>query len=251
MRPAREEGGRRGAVGARRPVRSGVYFAERACPDGPKGIGLYPSAGDAGEGELMKRWTRMAVITCVTGVIGGASAQQQMPDMEALAKALGAMQQQAKEAPPTVDFRELRTLLPEQLGELKRTSAKGQRNAAMGMAVSEAEGTYEGPRNARATVKLADMGGLGGLGALAQMGLAADIDSESDTGYERTYTHKGMKVMERYDSEDRSGEITTFVDGRFSVQITMRNIKPEALKAALDAVDVKKLAALKPAPKKE
>jgi hypothetical protein len=199
----------------------------------------------------MNRWMRIAAIAGVAGTVCVVRAQQQMPDMEALAKALGAMQQQAKDAPPTVDFRELRALLPEKLGELKRTNAKGQRNAAMGMAVAEAEGVYEGPRNAQATVKLADMGGLGGLGALAQMGLAADIDSESDTGYERTYTHNGIKVMEQYDSEDRSGEISTVVGGRYSVQISMRNIKPEALKAALDAVDLKKLAALKPAPKKE
>lgn len=199
----------------------------------------------------MNRWMRIVTIAGVAGAVCAVRAQQQAPDMEALAKALGAMQQQAKNAPPTVDFRELRALLPEKLGELKRTSAKGQRNAAMGISISEAEGVYEGPKDAGATVKLADMGGMGGLGALAQVGMIPDMDSESDTGYERSYMHKGLKVMERYDSQDRSGEITAIVGGRFSVQITMRNINPEALKAAMDAVDVKKLAALKPAPKKE
>lgn len=180
------------------------------------------------------------------------AAQAQKPggpppvDMEALQKAMGAIQAQAAAgAAQTVDFRKLKELLPEKLGELKRTHAKGQKNSAMGITVSEAEGRYEGPGDASAVVELSDTAGMGGLGAFAQMAFAGDIDSESDTGYEKTYAYKGWRVMEQYDSEDRSGEISTMVEGRFMVKISMQNIKPEQLKAALDALDLKKLAALK------
>ncbi len=177
---------------------------------------------------------------------------QPQVDVEALQKAMGALQQQAAAgSAQVVDFRQLKALLPEKLGDLKRTNAKGSKNSSMGITVSQAEASYEGPDDATADIEISDTAGLGGLGAFAQMAMIADVDSESDTGYEKTYTHKGVKVMETYDSENRSGEITTVVGGRFTVKISMNNVKPEQLKAALDAIDLNKLAALKPeAPKK-
>ncbi|MBP7274749.1 MAG: hypothetical protein KBA51_00935 [Kiritimatiellae bacterium] len=196
----------------------------------------------------MKHMWYVFVFTMCVAVTSEAQNRVSPPpvDMEALQKAMGAIQARAAAgAAQTVDFRKLKELLPEKLGDLKRTSAKGQKNAAMGITISEAEGKYTGPDDASAVVELSDTAGMGGLGAFAQMALAGDIDSESDTGYEKTYTHQGLRVMEQYDSENRSGEISTMVEGRFMVKISMQNIKPEQLKAALSAVDFKKLAALK------
>ena len=43
----------------------------------------------------------------------------------------------------TVNFRELKALLPAELDGLKRTSASGEKNNAFGINVSQAEGEYE------------------------------------------------------------------------------------------------------------
>ena len=190
--------------------------------------------------------------SCISFSAWAQKGGQPQVDVDTIQKAMGALQQQAAAgAGQVVDFRQLKALLPEKLGDLKRTNAKGSKNSSMGITVSQAEATYEGPNDATADIEISDTAGLGGLGAFAQMAMIPDVDSESDTGYEKTYTHKGVKVMERYDSEDHSGEITTVVGGRFTVKISMNNIKPEQLKAALDAMDLNKLAALKPeAPKK-
>ena len=93
-------------------------------------------------------------------------------------------------------------------------------------------------------------GGMGGLGALAQMGMAVEVDNETDTGYEKTYDHKGLKVHEKYDTESKSGDITVMVGGRFTIEIRVNECKAEMLKTALNAIDLDKLAKLKPeAPK--
>jgi hypothetical protein len=150
-----------------------------------------------------------------------------------------------------VDFRQLKTLLPEKIGDLKRESSKGGKNSAMGFTVAEAEGQYRGKDDSSITIKLSDTAGLGGLGAFANMGLAMEIDNESDTEYEKTYTHKGIRVLEKYNSENKSGEITALVGNRYTVTISVQDGPAEWLKTALEAVDLKKLAELKPVPKAE
>src|SRR5262245_48576981 len=55
----------------------------------------------------------------------------------------------------TVDFRELKGLLPETIGGLKRTSASGEKNAMMGFAMSLAKGSYKAESGeGRLSVKL-------------------------------------------------------------------------------------------------
>jgi len=77
---------------------------------------------------------------------------------------------------------------------------------------------------------------------------AVDMDSESDTGYEKTMTFKGYKAMEKYDNEDRSGEMNIFVAQRFSVQIEVSGADAKLLQQTAGLLDLKKLETLKPAP---
>lgn len=173
----------------------------------------------------------------------GFDAEQFKKQMEAMQKAL---QANAQSAQPVVDFRQLKTFLPEALGDLKRKSAKGEKSGAMGMTVSKAEGVYEGANEAGITVEITDTAGIGGFGAIAQMGLAAtEIDNESDDGYERTTKIKDFKGIEKYNTPSKSGSLTIMA-GRFTVQIEGRNIPAAALKTAGEAIDLKGLSALKP-----
>ncbi|MBU4459388.1 MAG: hypothetical protein KJ579_02380 [Verrucomicrobia bacterium] len=193
-------------------------------------------------------WTGIGALAVAGAAFGqqGFDAAQFQKQMEAMQKAL---QANAAAAQPVVDFRQLKALLPETIGDMKRTNAKGEKSGAMGMTVAKAEGTYEGAKEARLKVEITDMSGVGAMGALAQFGFAAtEIDNESDDGYERTVKIKNFKALEKYDTKAKSGSLQVIV-GRFSVQIEGDNIAPAILKTAAEAIDLQALSALKAAAK--
>ncbi len=145
-----------------------------------------------------------------------------------------------------VDFRELKALLPEKLGDLNRTSATGEKTSAFGIKVSEAEAVYENDDGQFLNIKITDMATMKKMVMMAQFGwMMADFDRETDTGYEKTMTYKGIKGYEKYDTESKDGEIQLFVGERFVVEVNGSNVKIEDLKNALDKLDLKKLEGLK------
>ena len=165
--------------------------------------------------------------------------------MDALMKALGGGEAAAPAA--LVDQRELRALLPADLPGMKRTSASAERSGAMGMTVSRAEGAFEDGKGATIGIEIVDLGGMGGLAAMAHAGWAsAEIDRETDTGFERTTNYQGMKAMEEYDSTAKNGKMQALVGGRIMVIVQGSGVGFEAIRAAMDRIDLKKLAALKP-----
>ena len=143
-----------------------------------------------------------------------------------------------------VDFRALKTLLPESVGDLKRVSATGEKEVAMGFGASHALGKYKGDGDARLSIKIVDTAGIGGI-ALAAFGLAAvEVDKETDDGYERTTTLGGNKAFEKYNSKSRNGEVKVLVGNRFIIEIDGDAIPMEAIKDAVSKVDLAKLQGL-------
>jgi hypothetical protein len=175
------------------------------------------------------------------------NAPQAAEGLAAMMKAVAGAQQQGVAA-GTVDYKELKALLPETIGDFKRTGASGEKSGAMGMAVAHAEGTYEA-KDANLRVKITDMGGMGGLGAIAQAGWAmTEVDREGDDGYERTVKVKGFKALEKYDTKSKRGEMNILVGSRFQVEVDGSDVTPEQVKAAVEALDLQKLSTLKPKP---
>lgn len=139
---------------------------------------------------------------------------------------------------PAIDFRELRALLPAESGGFERTKASGRTTGAFGASVSEASGEYGKPGGPRVEIKIVDLGGMGPLGAMAGMGwVTAQIDSESDDGYERTTEFKGRKGLEKYSTASKSGSAKVLTAGRFMVEIKGSAIEPAQLKTAAESVD--------------
>lgn len=171
-----------------------------------------------------------------------------MQAMEAMSKAMEAATNNANKG--VADFREMKALLPKELsGGLKAEEGypKGQKSGAMGITVSEAECEYRGDGDANLSIKISDIGGMGGMGVMAHAAWASiDIDNESDDGYEKTTKIGGFKAMEKYNKKDKSGELHVFVDGRFIVELRGNNVTVDQMKGSLNTVDLKKLAALKP-----
>jgi hypothetical protein len=174
------------------------------------------------------------------------------PNMADVMSAMGAMLGGgATNAAAVVDFRELKGLLPAELTGMKRTNASGEKSGAMGMTVAVAEGRYEATDDSGSSIdiKISDMGGTGGMMSFMQYGWAsAEVDRESDTGYERTTTIAGHKAMEKYDTADKHGETQILVNKRFMVEVSGSNVTADQIKEAVGKLDLSKLAGLQPKP---
>jgi hypothetical protein len=146
-----------------------------------------------------------------------------------------------------VDFRELKALLPESVGDLKRTNLEGEKVAAMGMNISTANADYSNAENtASVDIKITDLGSVSGISGLAAYGwYMVDIDKENETGYEKTITYKGNKGYEKYDTQNKSGELSVLVAKRFVVEANGNDVTMDQMKAVVDVIDFGKLESMK------
>ncbi|MBE9465395.1 hypothetical protein ACFP1I_22850 [Dyadobacter subterraneus] len=185
---------------------------------------------------------------------GGKKEAEEEKEKEAPANAVEALQQFAnkaktmhnKEAVDPVDFRKLKELLPEKAEGLNRTEATGEKNGAMGFTISQAEARYSGDGDASAHVEIFDTGGVAGISTMALAAWSmADIDKETATGYEKTTKREGYKGYEKYDNQNKSGELNVLVADRFVVNVNGNNLSVDQLKSILGAIDLDKLSGLK------
>jgi hypothetical protein len=129
---------------------------------------------------------------------------------------------------------------------MTREGAEGEKTSAMGIKVSEAHARYVSTTGASATIKIADMGSVSGLVGMATMAWAfADVDRETETGYERTTTVDGNKAFEKYDTQERNAELNILVEHRFVVTIEGSGVEMSFLKEAVRSIDLSKLASMK------
>jgi len=147
----------------------------------------------------------------------------------------------------TIDYKELKAMLPESLPGMKRTDATGEKTAAMGMQISNTEGRYSADNGgASMTIKITDIGSMTGLaGMTAYAWSSVNIDRESDNEYEKTSTLGGYKSHEKYNKSSKSGEVSVLVADRFVVDVNGDNVDMDAIKGALGKVDLGKLNSMK------
>jgi len=153
---------------------------------------------------------------------------------------------QNKEPVDPIDFRKLKELLPEEISGFKRTEASGEKSGAMGFTISTAEARYKGDDDASVKVEIFDTGGVAGVATMALASWTmADIDKETETGYEKTTKLEGYKAFEKYNSQSKSGELNVLVADRYVVNVNGNNVTAEQLKSILADLDLAKLANLK------
>ncbi|WP_420463075.1 hypothetical protein [Candidatus Palauibacter sp.] len=148
-----------------------------------------------------------------------------------------------------VDFRDFYDLLPEEIGDFRRTSREGGSGGAFGFRVSAVEAEYEAGSGAEIDVSLVDTGALGAIGleAFADW-LDVEVDEESDRGWARTMEYKGYPAIEEFErtSGDRgSAEFAWFVQDRFVIVLEGNDITADELYELRDAIDVDRLADLR------
>lgn len=136
-----------------------------------------------------------------------------------------------------VNFRDLKELLPDEIGGVDRTDAKGQRNGMFGINIAQAEGKYRDGKKS-AEVSIVDVGGIGlaikSMANWSQM----EIDNESDDGYERTTEIDGYPALVKWNGRSQRAEIAVLVENRFIVSLKGRNMDMDDLEDALDEIDL-------------
>jgi hypothetical protein len=164
---------------------------------------------------------------------------------EAMAKGLGAMAAGAGDmkAVDTVSFRDLMALFPNLEG-WEKAKPTGEKMTSP-FKYSNAEVTYtKGESNIE--LKLADSGFNQLLFAPFAMLMQAGYEKETQSGYEKSTKIGDQPAYEKWNSDDKSGEITTVINKRFLMTAEGRHLDDiKTLRDAVTHIDLAKLAAMK------
>ena len=146
--------------------------------------------------------------------------------LEAIEKMAKEAEKMSKEGPKeTIDPKLLKALLPADADGLKRKEASSE--------------------DQDINVEIVDVAGMG----VALMGMAAwsmaTIDKETETGYEKTTEYEGHKAFEKYNTQNKDGEISVIVANRYIVNVSGNGVSIDKIKSVLSDIDLDKLADLK------
>jgi hypothetical protein len=164
--------------------------------------------------------------------------------MEALQNLADEAEKLSKDGPKEViDAKLLKELLPADADGMPRKEASSEKTGAMGFQVATANARYN-DGDSSIEVSIVDVAGTGAI-----MGMAAwamiDVDKESESGYEKTTTYKGHKAFEKYNTNNKDGEMAVLVASRFVVSVKGNNVSMDKVKATVDEIDFDKLASMK------
>jgi hypothetical protein len=142
---------------------------------------------------------------------------------------------------------DLKSLLPESVGDMKRTSFEASGNQAMGIAVSNAKASYSnGERNLN--LSITDTGGLAGMAALAGWANMT-MDKETDGKVEKVYKDGARTMHEEYQKDGSRGEVTVILANGVIVEADGNRMDVDSLKKVIASVDLGKIEAMKRAAK--
>jgi hypothetical protein len=204
-------------------------------------IGASDVFEEGSTGAALEKWGKQ-LEAAGKEVEKSAEKQGGVPSGEAIGQLLGAVAGgKGGEALPAD---RIKAYLPETLAGLPRTNVSAERNAAIGIQVSEASADYSDGAGRSLRLEITDTGGAQGFVALAAW---ANVEQEREWqgGYERDYRADGRMVHERWDGTNGSGEYGVIVGKRFAVEVSGKASDIDELKAALaEGVELSDLEAI-------
>lgn len=138
----------------------------------------------------------------------------------------------------------LKAFVPDTLGGMPRTEVSAERNAAMGIQIADAKGTYADGTGHSLRLEVTDSGGAAGLMGLAGWA-SMEQERETSTGYERTHKVDGRMVHEEWRNDSKSGEYSVVLGDRFLVKVQGDGNSIDDLKNAVGSLNLAGLEALK------
>jgi hypothetical protein len=217
-----------------------------------RGIAGYPTSGYAHPGGDFAAGTTGAALQAWTKKMADASKQvdaaQKSGDPGAQASAVGQMIGAAVGSGGKVESLapdQLKPFVPDALQGLKRTQLSVDRSGAMGVQISKATATYADDAQHRLNLEITDTGSLKGLVGFASGWAGVEQDTETDSGYDKTYKSGGQLVHEKWDNRGNFGEYGVVVGDRYTVKVSGNAASIDELKAAVASVNLAGLDALK------
>jgi hypothetical protein len=138
----------------------------------------------------------------------------------------------------------LKAFVPDELNGLARSSISAERNAAMGLQVSQANATYSDDSGREVTLEIVDAGTAKGLLGLASWA-GVEGEKEADGRYEKTFREDDRLIHEEWDSNDSSGQYAVVVGDRFTVTVRGAAGSMKELRDAAEELDLDGLADLR------
>ncbi|HEY9065649.1 MAG TPA: Yip1 family protein [Burkholderiaceae bacterium] len=142
---------------------------------------------------------------------------------------------------------DLKALLPEAIGELKRESIESGGGNVAGIGGSSAKAAYAAG-DKRVRLSLTDLGGLGGVAAMAAWANVTS-DRETPSEIEKTYKSGERTVHEKQMKDGSRAEYTVLLANGLVVEAEGDKVDIAALKSVIDGVGLSKIEALKRAAK--
>jgi hypothetical protein len=142
---------------------------------------------------------------------------------------------------------DLKAMLPESIGDMKRGNVESQSGQAMGIGGSVAKASYAaGDRHAE--LSIVDSGGLAGIAAMAGWANMT-MDRDADGKIEKVYKDGARTVHEEYRKDGSQAEMTVILANGVIVSAEGSRIDLAALKSMVASVDLARLEATKRAAK--
>ena len=130
------------------------------------------------------------------------------------------------------------------MGGLPRTDVAVERNDAMGLQITEARASYANDEGRTLNLEITDAGTAKGLLAFADWA-GMESERETDSGYEKTYRDDGRLIHEQWDRDSKYGEYAVVLADRFTVKVSGEADDVDALKDAVEQLDLRSLESLK------
>jgi hypothetical protein len=156
---------------------------------------------------------------------------------------LGALLGGGKRVEP-VGIDQLKSLVPDTFAGLARLSSKAERSGVVGLMVAKASANYGNRADKSVSLDISDTGGAAGLLSVAGW-VNVQSEKEDDDGFERTLNRDGRMVHEKSSKRSGRNEYTVVVGSRFVVSAKGRGVDLDALKGAVDDIDISKLEGMK------
>jgi Yip1 domain len=196
---------------------------------GGSGVAVGDSSFEEGSaGAALEQWAK-SMEAAGKQVEASAQANQGAPSADAIGALVGAAVGGGKGV-EALSTEQLKRYLPDSLAGLPRTNLSAERNAALGIQVSEVKADYSDGAGRSLNLEIKDTGGAQGLVALANWA-GVEEEREWQGGFERTYRTDGRIIHERMDGN--RGEYGVIVGERFALSVEGPAASVDELKAAL------------------
>lgn len=158
-----------------------------------------------------------------------------------LGKALGGMGEDVE----TVAAKDLKVMLPEEIGDLERKSFSAKKSGAFGIKISSADAVYRSDAGETVNLSIKDIGAMQALASLGMDWVDLEVDEETEHGFTRSTEYKGHKSFQSFSDQGgrKQASMSVFVGGRFVIDAN-GNVDFSVVEDAIGQVPMDDLEAL-------